>query len=70
MAIRVSAKKQAPYKVMFDESSNRIGLYRIIKSDVPGSATGWEQVATVEDFKLIRRVLGQAIRSQAKQARP
>ena len=63
--------KQAPYKVMFDESSNRLGLYRIIKSDVPGSATGWEQIATVEDFKLIRRVIGQALRSQqAKQALP
>ena len=63
--------KLAPYKVMFDESSNRLGLYRIIKSDVPGSATGWEQIATVEDFKLIRRVIGQALRSQqAKQALP
>ena len=59
--------KLAPYKVMFDESSNRLGLYRIIKSDVPGSATGWEQVATVEDFKLIRRVIGQALRSQRAQ---
>ena len=59
--------KQAPYKVMFDESSNRIGLYRIIKSDVPGSVVGWEQVATVEDFKLIRRVIGQALRSQRAQ---
>lgn len=44
---------QEHYKVTQDESSGNTGLYRRITCDDPGGVSGWEKIASVEDFRHI-----------------
>ena len=46
----------AKFKVMKDAYGRR-GVYRAIRSNVPGSVTGWEWFADEKDFAELRGVL-------------